>query len=109
GLDAAEELKNSGCKVVILTTFARSGYFARAIKAGVHGYLLKDSPSEELAHSLRSMMSGRRIFAAELMDEAYSEANPLTEREKEVIGLIAEGKNTKEIADQLFLSNGTVR
>lgn len=109
GLDAAEELKNTGCKIVILTTFARSGYFERAIKAGVHGYLLKDSPSEELAQSLRSIMSGRRIYAAELIDEAYSEANPLTEREKEVISLIAEGKNTKEIADQLFLSNGTVR
>ena len=109
GLDVAEELKMSACKVVILTTFARSGYFERAIKAGVHGYLLKDSPSEELADSLRNIMSGRRIYAAELVDEAYSEANPLTEREKEVIGLIAEGKNTKEIASELFLSNGTVR
>ena len=109
GLDAAEELQSSACKVVILTTFARSGYFERAIKAGVHGYLLKDSPSEELADSLRGIMSGRRIYAAELIDEAYGETNPLTAREKEVIGLIAEGKNTKEIADELFLSNGTVR
>ncbi|MEK0317039.1 response regulator transcription factor [Cohnella sp. 56] len=109
GLDAAEALKGSGCKIVILTTFARAGYFERAVKAGVHGYLLKDSPSEELAHSLRSIMSGRRIYAAELVDEAYKEENPLTEREKEVIGLMADGKNTKEIASELFLSNGTVR
>lgn len=109
GLDAAEELKGTGCKVVILTTFARSGYFERAIKAGAHGYLLKDSPSEELADSLRSIMSGRRIYAAELVDDAYSEENPLTEREKEVIGLIADGKNTKEIASELYLTNGTVR
>ncbi len=109
GLEVAEELKSSACKVVILTTFARSGYFERAIKAGAIGYLLKDSPIEELAYSLRNIMSGRRVYAAELVDEAYSEANPLTQRETEVIGLIAEGKNTKEIADELFLSNGTVR
>ena len=109
GLEVAEALQASACKTVILTTFARSGYFERAIKAGAHGYLLKDSPIEELAHSLRNIMSGRRVYAAELVDEAYGEANPLTERETEVIGLIAEGKNTKEIADELFLSNGTVR
>ncbi|MFD2328600.1 response regulator [Cohnella sp. GCM10020058] len=109
GLDAAEEIRGSGCKVVILTTFARAGYFERAVKAGVHGYLLKDSPSDELADSLRTIMSGRRIYAAELVDEAYNEENPLTEREKEVIGLMADGKNTKEIASELFLSNGTVR
>ena len=48
GLDAAESLKGSSCKIIILTTFARSGYFERARKAGVRGYLLKDSPIEEL-------------------------------------------------------------
>lgn len=110
GLEAAEELKGSGCRVLILTTFARSGYFERAIKAGAHGYLLKDSPSEELAEAIRSVMSGRRIYAPELVDDApYAEANPLTEREKEVLLLISEGKNTKEIASELSLTNGTVR
>jgi two-component system, NarL family, response regulator DesR len=109
GLEAAEELKGLGCKVIILTTFARSGYFQRALKAGVSGYLLKDSPSEELASSIRSVMAGRRIYAAELMDDVYSEGNPLTEREKEVLELVADGKNTKEIADQLSIKTGTVR
>ncbi|MFS0840332.1 response regulator [Paenibacillus sp. 1P03SA] len=109
GLDAAEELKGSGCKVIILTTFARSGYFERALKAGVNGYLLKDSPSEELAASIRSVMAGRRLYASELVDEAYSEENPLTEREKEVLLLIADGKNTKEIASQMYITTGTVR
>ncbi|MFF2092494.1 response regulator [Paenibacillus sp. NPDC058174] len=109
GLEAAEELKGAGCKVIILTTFARSGYFDRALKAGVSGYLLKDSPSEELAASIRSVMAGRRIYAPELMDEAYGEENPLTEREKEVLGLIADGKNTKEIASELYITTGTVR
>jgi two-component system response regulator DesR len=109
GLDAAEELKGQGCKVMILTTFARSGYFERALKAGVSGYLLKDSPSEELANSIRSVMAGRRIFASELVDEAYGQENPLTEREKEVLNLVADGKNTKEIANELFITTGTVR
>ncbi|MBO1510672.1 MULTISPECIES: response regulator transcription factor [Metabacillus] len=109
GLEAAEKLKGEGCKVIILTTFSRSGYFQRALKAGVSGYLLKDSPSEELASSIRSIMSGRRIYAPELMDDVYSEENPLTEREREVLELVADGMNTKEIADQLSIKTGTVR
>lgn len=109
GLKAAEELKGIGCKVIILTTFARSGYFQRALKAGVRGYLLKDSPSEELASSIRSVMAGKRIYAPELMDDVYGEENPLTDREKEVLELIANGKNTKEIADKLSIKTGTVR
>ena len=109
GLEAAEAIKNSGIKVIILTTFARSGYFQRAIKAGVRGYLLKDSPSEELADSIRSVMAGKRIFAPELMDDVYREENPLTEREKAVLELMAEGKSTKEIASILTIKAGTVR
>lgn len=109
GLEAAEQLKGSQCKVVILTTFARAGYFERALKAGVRAYLLKDSPSEELASTIRSVMAGRRIYAPELVDEAYDEENPLTDREYEVLELVADGKNTKEIANELFLTTGTVR
>jgi two-component system response regulator DesR len=109
GLEAAEELKGLGCKVIILTTFARTGYFQRALKAGVSGYLLKDSPSEELAGSIRSVMAGRRIYAPELMDDVYGEENPLTDREKEVLELVADGKNTKEIAEELSIKTGTVR
>lgn len=109
GLEAAEELKNDSCKVIILTTFARTGYFQRALKAKVSGYLLKDSPSEELASSIRSIMDGRKVYAPELMDDFYSEENPLTEREKDVLELVAEGKNTGEIAKKLNLKNGTVR
>ena len=109
GLDVAEEIKEKECKVIILTTFARTGYFERARKAGVNGYLLKDSPSEELANSIRSIMKGHRIYAPELVDMAYEEENPLTERENQVLGLIADGKNTKEIAKELYLTTGTVR
>lgn len=109
GLDAAEEMKGEDVKIIILTTFARSGYFERALKAGVSGYLLKDSPIEELAQTIRSVMAGRRIYAAELVDEGYREKNPLTEREKAVLELIADGKNTKEISSELYITTGTVR
>lgn len=109
GLEAASELKSFDCKVIILTTFARAGYFERALQAGVDGYMLKDSPSDELANSIRNVMAGRRIYASELVGEVYGEVNPLTDREKEVLNLIAEGRNTKQIAGELFLTTGTVR
>lgn len=109
GLDAAEELKDHPCKVIILTTFARSGYFERARHAEISGYLLKDSPSEDLANSIRTIMDGRRIYAPELVDMAYGNESPLTEREEQVIKLIADGRNTKEIASELYITNGTVR
>lgn len=109
GLGAAEILKEKPCKIIILTTFARSGYFERARKAGVSGYLLKDSPSEDLATSIRTIMDGRRIYAPELVDLAYGDENPLTERESQVMELIAEGRSTKEIAKELFITTGTVR
>ena len=111
GLDAAEELRGSDCKIIILTTFARPGYFERARKAGVRGYLLKDSPIEELVNSIRIIMDGRRIYAPELVDFVYEEdsENPLTDRESQVLELVAEGKTTKEIASELYLSAGTVR
>lgn len=111
GLDAAEEIKSLGlgCKVIILTTFARSGYFQRAVKSGVNGYMLKDSPSDELAEAIRNVMTGRKIYAPELVDDFYSEQNPLTERENEVLRLMSEGRSTKEMAESLHLTNGTVR
>ncbi|GEK58563.1 DNA-binding response regulator [Marinococcus halophilus] len=109
GLEAAEELKDSSCKIIILTTFARSGYFERARKAGISGYLLKDSPSEELAQSIRIIMSGRKVYSPDLVDLVYDTAATLTKREEEVLTLIAEGKSTTAIARQLSLTNGTVR
>lgn len=113
GLDAAEELQGGECKIIILTTFARTGYFERARKAGVRGYLLKDSPIEDLVNSIRTIVAGRRIYAPELVDIAYGDAdetdNPLTERENQVLSLVAEGKTTKEIAGELYLTPGTVR
>lgn len=109
GLDVAEELVDFPTKIIILTTFARPGYFERARKAKVGGYLLKDSPSEELANSIRIIMDGRKIYSPELVDMAYEEENPLTERETQVLSMIAEGKNTKEIAKEMYITTGTVR
>ncbi|MFZ7946805.1 MULTISPECIES: response regulator [Bacillaceae] len=72
GLEAAEALNPSPCKVIILTTFARIGYFRRALEANVKGYLLKDSPSDELVSSIRSVIAGKRIYSPELMDSESS-------------------------------------
>lgn len=111
GLEVAEEAKNqfSTCKIIILTTFARPGYFEQAVKIGVHGYMLKDGSVDELAESIRSVMKGKREFAPELIFGSIKENNPLTERERDVLRMASEGKTSKEISSELFLSPGTVR
>lgn len=111
GLEVASDLKKIGsdCKVIILTTFARPGYFERAVKAGVYGYLLKDGSIDELAASIRRIMNGSKEFSPELIVSVIQDDNPLTDREQEILSLAAEGKTAKEIAKQLFLSSGTVR
>lgn len=111
GLEVAEELARRGSpsKVIILTTFARPGYFERAVKCGVHGYLLKDGEIDELADAIRKCMAGKRVFSPELTFDAIREENPLTEREREILRLTAMGKTTKEITSELFLSSGTIR
>ncbi len=111
GLDVAEQLAQRGsiCKIIILTTFARPGYFERAVKSGVHGYLLKDGEIDELAHAIRKCMTGKRIFSPELTFDLIREENPLTEREQQILRLASLGKTTKEITSELYLSSGTVR
>ncbi|MEH7225133.1 response regulator transcription factor [Bacillus sp. JJ1566] len=111
GLEVAEEAKKrfSTCRIIILTTFARPGYFEQAVKIGVNGYMLKDGSVDELAESIRSVMKGKREFAPELIFGSMKEDNPLTEREQDVLRLASEGKTSKEISAQLFLSAGTVR
>lgn len=111
GLDVAEELaiQGSTCKIIILTTFARPGYFERAVKAGVHGYMLKDGSSDELAETIRQVVKGKREFAPDLIFGSFKSENPLTDREREIMRLAAAGKTAKEIATELYLSPGTVR
>lgn len=111
GLEAAAELKRLGSptRVIILTTFARAGYLRRALDAGASGYLLKDKPAKELADAVRRVRQGLRVIDPELVAEAWGEADPLTERERQVVRLAGEGVAGAEIAEKLGLSEGTVR
>jgi len=112
GLELAAQLLNERlpCKVVIVTTFARSGYLRRALEAGVRGYLLKDAPAEHLAAAIRRVAAGGRAIAPELALESWSAGqDPLSERERQVLRLAGEGRTSAEIAKQVHLSEGTVR
>lgn len=108
-LALAIQQKKIKCRVVMLTTFARSGYLRRALDAGVMGYLLKDAPSATLAASIRKVQSGHKAIAPELALQSWSEQDPLTERERQVLRLAGEGKTSAEIAGSIHLSEGTVR
>ncbi len=111
GLDVAVELKRrrTGTRVVIVTTFARSGYLRRALEAGASGYLLKDMRAEELADAVRRVHQGLRVIHPELATEAWGEMDPLTDRERQVLRLAGEGMASGDIAGELGLSDGTVR
>jgi two-component system response regulator DesR len=112
GLELAQALRErlgGGVRVVILTTFARPGYLRRALDAGASGYLLKESPAEELAKALRRVHAGGRAVDAELAAEAWGDPDPLSERERQVLRRAGEGQTGPEIARALHLSEGTVR
>jgi two-component system, NarL family, response regulator DesR len=111
GLELAAELRRRGnpARVVIVTTFARSGYLQRALAAGVAGYLLKDSPADRLADAVRRVHAGLRAIDPELATSAWEEPDPLTERERQVLRLAGVGLSTAAVAGQLHLSEGTVR
>lgn len=111
GLELARRVQHHGLpvKVVIVTTFARSGFLRRALDSGVAGYLLKDAPAEQLAEALRIVHRGGRAIDPQLALEAWSEADPLNERERQVLRLAGEGRSSGEIAAEMNLSQGTVR
>ena len=111
GLDVAAELKRrrTATRVMILTTFARAGYLRRALDAGASAYLLKDMRAEELADAVRRVHRGLRVIDPELAAEAWVEADPLTDRERQVLRLAGDGLGGSDIASQLNLSEGTVR
>jgi two-component system, NarL family, response regulator DesR len=111
GLELAQRIQERkiNCKVVILTTFARPGYLRRALDAGVSGYLLKEAPADKLAEALRKVHRGGRAIDPELALEAWSGDDPLNDRERQVLRLAGEGLQAAEIAEQLHLSQGTVR
>ncbi len=111
GLELAQRIRErmSECKVVILTTFARPGFLRRALDAGVSGYLLKDAPADQLAEALRKVHRGGRSIDPQLALEAWSGDDPLNDRERQVLRLAGDGLSAGDIAEQLHLSQGTVR
>ena len=111
GLELAAELKrlNVATRVIILTTFARPGFLRRALDANAAGYLLKDAPSDQLADAIRRVHAGGRVIDPNLAAGAWTEDDPLTDRERQVLRLAAEGQSGPDIATSLRLSEGTVR
>ena len=112
GIGVAQTLADErlSTRTIIITTYDRGGYLRRAMDAGVCGYLLKDSPIDQLAKAIRTVASGGRAIAPELAAAAWeSEADPLNERERAVLRLAEEGHSNKVIARMMSLSPGTVR
>ena len=111
GLELATWLKeqHSQTKIVVITTFGRAGYIKRAIEAGVGGFLLKDAPSETLVNAIQQVMAGKRVIDPELAMMAIGDVDPLNDKERRALRLASEGKSTSDIAETLFIAEGTVR
>ena len=110
GLDVLEWIReHKDLKVIIVTTFKRVGYFERAVKAGVDAYVLKDRSTSELMSTIHTVLAGKKEYSPELMESMISQDNPLSPQEKRILQLISLGKSNHDIADTLYLSNGTVR
>ncbi|GAB2953753.1 DNA-binding response regulator [Nonomuraea fastidiosa] len=105
-----QETAGSKVRVIILTTFGRPGYLARALEAGVSGFVVKDIRAKELAAAIRRVHAGHRVIDRQLaLASASKGANPLTSREADVLRSAAGGATAVEIAEMLNLSEGTVR
>lgn len=112
GLEFAVAVRESASKarVIVLTTFARSGYLRRALEAGVRGYLLKDRPASELAEAIRRVHSGLQSIDPALAAEVWNaDLDPLSERERQILKLVNSGRSSAQIAQELRLSEGTLR
>jgi DNA-binding NarL/FixJ family response regulator len=112
-------------KILMLTTFNDTQYVSEALRFGAKGYLLKDTPADELAKAIRSIHQGYTQFGPGIVEKMIAEApiatsepskealppglTELTDRERDVLRLIAKGASNREIAQQLHLSEGTVR
>ena len=111
GLDVLEWVKANrpNIKVIIVTTFKRPGYFERAVKADVDAYVLKERSIADLMKTIHTVLDGQKEYSPELMEVLMTSRNPLSQQERLVLQAAATGLSNKEIAEKLFLSNGTVR
>jgi two-component system response regulator DesR len=112
GLAAAMLLSEQvpACRSLILTTFGRPGYLKRAMESGAAGFVVKDSPPEQLANAIRRVVAGERVVDPVLAAETLVTGDsPLTARERDVLVAARPGSTVAEIATKLFLSEGTVR
>ncbi|PRB02143.1 DNA-binding response regulator [Microbacterium sp. MYb72] len=115
GMDGIETTRllraaHPGTRVLIVTTFARPGYLRSALDAGASGFIVKDSPAEKLADAVRRVHAGMRVLDPALAEESlFDGANPLSDRERQVLRLAADGRSAAAIAAEVFLSAGTVR
>ena len=110
GLDVAKELSGHPCRCLIVTTFGKAGYVKRAMESGVDGFIVKDTPPEELADAIRRVHAGLRVIDPTLArDSLLAPDNPLSDRETQVCQQLFQGKSSPAIAKALHLSPGTVR
>lgn len=112
GISAAAQVTRElpGTRVLIVTTFGRPGYLRRALEAGASGFVVKDTPSAELAAAVRTVAAGGRVVDPSLATEVVvGGPNPLTDREREVLAVALEGRSAADIAARVHLSPGTVR
>lgn len=104
-------------RIIILTTFGRDEYVFQGIRAGAVGFLLKDAPADELVHTIRRVHAGEVFIQPEIASRLLRELitpqdwliEPLSEREQEVLVLVAQGYSNREIAERLVLAEGTVK
>ena len=112
GISAAEQLHRAcpATRVIILTTFGRPGYLRRAMESGASGFIVKDSPADKLARTIRDVLAGQRVIDPDLAAAALAEgASPLTPRERDVLAASRDSATIAQIAGTLYLSEGTVR
>lgn len=111
GIELAQYIQQHklATKVVIITTFGRAGYVKRAMDAGVGGFLLKDTPVEQLVQAIQQVMAGKRVVDSELLLNSLGEQDPLSDKERQALRLASEGKSTSEIAAALYIAEGTAR
>lgn len=96
-------------KVIIVTTFKRPGYFEKAVANDVDAYVLKERSVEDLIQTIQNVMKGEKEYSTSLMTTLFKESNPLTHKEQVVLREIGDNLSSKDIAEKLYLSDGTVR